>query len=100
MISPADKSETRGADSRCSEINLTQSELASWVGATREATVRCLRRLKSSGAIAHIEAASSYSIPRRCRGSRRHHKHKFDMPGISLELSSMPAQVWLPILVK
>jgi CRP-like cAMP-binding protein len=44
--------ETLSADSECSEISLTQSELASWVGASREATVRCLRRLKSSGAIA------------------------------------------------
>lgn len=33
------------------ELALTQSELASWVGATREATVRCLCRLRAAGAI-------------------------------------------------
>ena len=38
-------------ESGCDEIELTQSELAAWVGASREATVRCLRRLRVSGAI-------------------------------------------------
>ena len=33
------------------ELSLTQSELATWVGATREATVRGLGRLRESGAI-------------------------------------------------
>lgn len=33
------------------EVRLTQSELASWVGATREATGRCLARLRVCGAI-------------------------------------------------
>lgn len=33
------------------ELDLTQSELASWVGASREATVRCLCRLRAAGAI-------------------------------------------------
>ena len=35
----------------CRDLELTQSELASWVGATREATGRCLGRLRVSGAI-------------------------------------------------
>ncbi len=43
--------ETMSSDRGCGELHLTQSELASWVGASREATVRCLRRLRASGAI-------------------------------------------------
>lgn len=39
-------------DVGCRDLELTQSELASWVGATREATGRCLARLRVSGAIA------------------------------------------------
>ncbi|MFW2382802.1 MAG: Crp/Fnr family transcriptional regulator [Acidimicrobiales bacterium] len=39
------------AEHRSPELELTQSELASWVGASREATVRCLGRLRASGAI-------------------------------------------------
>lgn len=39
------------SESGCRDLELTQSELASWVGASREATVRCLARLRASGAI-------------------------------------------------
>lgn len=34
------------------ELAILQKELAAWVGATREGTVRCLRDLRSAGAIA------------------------------------------------
>ncbi|NNF54552.1 MAG: Crp/Fnr family transcriptional regulator [Acidimicrobiales bacterium] len=44
--------QTMAADTGCRELALTQSELASWVGASREATGRCLARLRVSGAIA------------------------------------------------
>lgn len=44
--------QTMSADTGCGELELTQSELASWVGASREATGRCLGRLRVSGAIA------------------------------------------------
>ncbi len=44
--------QTMSIDTSCSDLHLTQSELASWVGASREATVRCLGRLRASGAIA------------------------------------------------
>ncbi len=44
--------QTMSADMSCRDLELTQSELASWVGASREATVRCLKRLRASGAIA------------------------------------------------
>lgn len=44
--------QTMSTESSCTDLELTQSELASWVGASREATGRCLGRLRASGAIA------------------------------------------------
>ncbi len=43
--------QTMSTDLSCRDLELTQSELASWVGASREATVRCLKRIRASGAI-------------------------------------------------
>lgn len=44
--------QTMSTESSCTDLELTQSELASWVGASREATGRCLGRLRAAGAIA------------------------------------------------
>jgi CRP-like cAMP-binding protein len=44
--------EALAVETNSTDLILTQSELASWVGASREATVRCLGMLRANGAIA------------------------------------------------
>ncbi len=79
--------QTMSIDTSCRDLHLTQSELASWVGATREATGRCLRRLRVSGAIATHRGGITILSNERLVQFQASNNHAGFAPGMESPLS-------------
>lgn len=79
--------QTMSTDTSCEDLQLTQSELASWVGATREATGRCLGRLRASGAIATHRGGITILSEERLAQFQASHQHAGSAAGTDSPLS-------------